>query len=275
LSFDGTTDLFAVRSLLFLPASNARAIDKARIAGADLVILDLEDAVKPEDKAVARQAAVEAVAEPWPAPVAIRVNGLASEWFEEDVAAVAGSHADLVVVPRADSAEAIRATWQRVQRGVMAMIETAAGVIAAPEIAREAAALIAGTNDLAADLRLPPDAGRGPLQMALQSIVLAARAAETPVFDGVFNGLEDLDGFMAQAGEGYWLGFDGKSLIHPSQIEPCHQAFAPAEEEVDRARRLIEAATGGAERFENRMIERMHVEAARRLLARAAQSRQG
>ena len=263
-----TLDLFAVRSILFLPASNPRAIAKAREAGADLVVLDLEDAVKPEDKIAARAAAVEAVASEWPMPIAIRVNGIASDWYGDDVAAVADSNADLVVLPRADSADAIRATSHGVRREVLAMIETAAGVLAAAEIAQEAAALIAGTNDLSADLRLPPDAGRGPLQMSLQSIVLAGRASGIAVFDGVFNGLDDVEGFLAQAQEGYWLGFDGKSLIHPYQIEPCHRAFAPSDEEIDRARRLLAAATGGAERFEDRMIERMHVEAAQRLLAR-------
>jgi citrate lyase subunit beta / citryl-CoA lyase len=262
------TDLRTVRSLLFLPASNLRAIDKARGAGADLVVLDLEDAVKPEDKAVARQAAVDAVAEPWEMPVAIRVNGISSEWFDDDVAAVADSLADFIVLPRAESIEGVQGTWEIAQRGVLAMIETAAGVLAAPVIAAEVAALIVGTNDLSADLRLPPGAGRASLQMALQSTVLAARAAGCAVFDGVFNGLDDSEGFLAQAEEGYRLGFDGKSLIHPSQIELCHQAFAPTETQIDRARRLIEAATGGAERFEEQMIERMHVEAAQRLLAR-------
>ncbi len=263
-----SVDLFCIRSLLFLPASNPRAIAKARDAGADMVVLDLEDAVKPEDKLTARQAAVEAVAEPWPMAVAIRVNGIASEWFDEDVAAVAGSQADFAVLPRTDSAEAIQATWQAVQRPVLAMIETAAGVLAAPAIAKECAALIAGTNDLSADLRLPPGAGRGPLLMSLQSIVLAARAGEVAVFDGVFNTLDDPDGMLAEAQEGYWLGFDGKSLIHPGQIGACHRAFAPSEAQIDRAKRLIAAATGGAERFEDQMIERMHVEAAQRLLAR-------
>jgi citrate lyase subunit beta/citryl-CoA lyase len=268
VSFDGNVDLFAIRSLLFLPASNPRAIDKARRAGADLVVLDLEDAVKPEDKAMARQAAIAAVDEPWDMPVAIRINGIASDFIEDDLAAVASSAADFIVVPRVHSAETIAAVWQETQRGVLAMIETAAGVLAAAEIARQTAGLIAGTNDLAADLRLPPDAGRGPLQMALQTIVLAGRAAGTPVFDGVFNGLSDPDGFLAQADEGRRLGFDGKSLVHPDQIALCHQAFAPTEAEIDRARRLITAAGGGAERFEDRMIERMHVEAAQRLLAR-------
>jgi citrate lyase subunit beta/citryl-CoA lyase len=267
-----TLDLFAVRSILFLPASNPRAIAKAREAGADLVVLDLEDAVKPEDKVSARAAAVEAVASEWPMPVAIRVNGIVSEWYDEDVAAVRESSTGLVVLPRADSAEAMRATSHGVQREVLAMIETAAGVLAAAEIAQEAAALIAGTNDLSADLRLPLNAGRGPLQMALQAIILAGRAAGIAVFDGVFNGLDDPEGFLAQAEEGYWLGFDGKSLIHPDQIEPCHRAFAPSDEEMDRARRLLLAFDGGAGRFEDQMIERMHVEAAQRLLARAGQA---
>ena len=261
-------DLRAARSILFLPASNPRAIAKARDAGSDLVVLDLEDAVKPADKEAARQAAVEAVAEPWPMPVAIRVNGEGSRWHDDDVDAVEHSKANLAVLPRATSAEAVRALNREVRRPVLAMIETAAGVLAAPAIASDAAALIAGTNDLSADLQLPPDAGRQPLQMALQLIVLAGRAAGIAVFDGVFNGLEDMKGFAAQAAEGRQLGFDGKSLIHPSQVEPCHQAFAPTEAQIDRARRLLESSTGGAERFEDQMIERMHVEAAERLLAR-------
>jgi citrate lyase beta subunit len=142
-------------------------------------------------------------------------------------------------------------------------------VLAAAEIASKTAGLIAGTNDLAADLRLPAGAGRQPLQTALQTIVLAARAAAVPVFDGVFNDLEDLDGFAAECADGRSLGFDGKSLIHPKQIDACNRAFSPSEEEIARARRLVEAFGGGAERFEGRMIERMHVESAQRLLDRA------
>jgi citrate lyase subunit beta/citryl-CoA lyase len=264
-----TIDLHAVRSLLFLPASNPRAIVRARGSGADLVVLDLEDAVKPADKPLARAAAVDALRSPWPMPVAIRLNHAGSPFYDEDVEAVRHSAAAAVVVPRAASADEVTAVREWADRPTLAMIETAAGVLAAPAIAREAAALIAGTNDLAADLRLPTDAGREPLQMALQSIVLAARAAGIAAFDGVFNGLKDWDGFAAQAEQGRRLGFDGKSLIHPDQVEPCHRAFAPSEAEIDRARRLVEAATGGAERFEDQMIERMHVEAAERLLARA------
>lgn len=266
---DRAPDLFRVRSLLFLPASNPRAIAKARGSGADLVILDLEDAVKPADKDAAREAAVEAVAGDWPMPVAIRVNGVGSEWHSLEVDAVAGSKADLAVIPRAVSAHLVRDLRETVGKPVLAMIETAAGVLAAPEIADEAAALIAGTNDLRADLRLPLDAGRAPISTALQTIVLAARAAGIPAFDGVFNKLADPEGFAAECQDGRMLGFDGKSLIHPDQIEPCHQAFAPSEAEIERARKLVAAFDGGAERFEDAMIERMHVAAAQRVLDRA------
>lgn len=263
-------DLFAVRSLLFLPASNSRAISKARQAGADLVVLDLEDAVKPADKDAARDAAVEAVASDWSIPVAIRINGIGTQWHSLDIDAVAMSKADLAVIPRAASGRLVRDAAAAMGKLVLAMIETAAGVLAAPEIAPETAGLVAGTNDLRADLRLPLDATREPISASLQMVVLAARAAGVPVFDGVFNQLTDLQGFEAECRDGRALGFDGKSLIHPDQIAPCHQVFAPSEAEVERARKLVAAFDGGAERFEDAMIERMHMEVAQRVLARAA-----
>jgi citrate lyase beta subunit len=262
-------DLFAVRSVLFLPASNPRAVAKARMLGADLVVLDLEDAVKREDKDVARDAAVEAVASDWRVPVAIRVNGVGTDWHSLDLDAAARSKADFVVVPRAISAHLVKGVADVVGRPLLAMIETAAGVLAAAEIATETAGLIAGTNDLRADLRLPLDATREPISASLQMIVLGARAAGVAVFDGVFNRLDDPDGFCAEAEEGRRLGFDGKSLIHPNQIGPCHRVFAPTEAEIDRAQRLVTAFDGGAERFDDEMIERMHVEAAQRVLERA------
>jgi len=267
---DKNIDVFAVRSLLFLPASNPRAIAKAREAGADLVILDLEDAVSLEDKPAARKAAVAAAAGPWPVPLAIRINGVGTDWHSLDVDAVAKSRADLVVVPRAVSAHLVRDVAATTAKPVLAMIETAAGVLAAAAIAESCAGLIAGTNDLRADLRLPLDATREPISVALQTIVLAGRAAGIAVFDGVFNGLEDADGFAREAADGRRLGFDGKSLIHPSQIASCHKAFAPSESEIERARALVEAFHGGAERFGDEMIERMHVEAAHRVLERAS-----
>jgi len=266
---DMTADLFGVRSLLFLPASNPRAIARARDAGADLVVLDLEDAVKPADKEAARDAAVEAVATAWTTPVAIRINGAGCEWHSLDLDAVARSRADFAIVPRAISGHLVRGVADVVGKPVLAMVETAAGVLAAADIANASAGLIAGTNDLRADLRLPLNSDRRAISAALQMIVLAARSAGLPVFDGVYNRLDDQDGFAAEAREGRSLGFDGKSLIHPSQIMPCHQAFAPSAEETDRARRLVAAFNGGAERFDDGMIERMHVDQAERILARS------
>lgn len=265
---DNRANLLGARSLLFLPASNPRAIDKARNSNADLVVLDLEDAVKREDKDGARQAAIEAVATDWPMPVAIRVNGAGTNWHSLDVAAVGRSNAAFVVIPRATSADLVTALADATDRPVLAMIETAAGVLAAADIARSSAGLIAGTNDLRADLRLPLGAARGPISTSLQLIVLAARSAGIVCFDGVFNNLDDSEGFLHEAEEGRALGFDGKSLIHPNQIEPCHLAFAPSDAEIDRAKALIAAFQGGAERFGSEMIERMHVEAAERLLER-------
>jgi len=258
-----------VRSVLFLPASNERAIARARESAADLVILDLEDSVKDGDKTSARSAAVEAASGDWPMLLAIRINAVGSEWHSLDVDAVARSGAAFAIVPRATSAHLVHGVAEAVSKPILAMVETAAGVLAAAEIARESAALIAGTNDLAADLRLPAGAGRKPLATALQTIVLAARAAGITAFDGVYNDLEDLDGFVAECAEGRALGFDGKTLIHPSQIEPCNRAFSPSDEEVARARRLIEAYGGGAERFEGAMIERMHLAAAERTIERS------
>jgi citrate lyase subunit beta/citryl-CoA lyase len=267
---DMSLDLFGIRSVLFLPASNPRAIAKAREAGSDLVVLDLEDAVKPADKNSAREAATEAVAGKWPMPVAIRINGTGTEWHGQDLVAATHCSADLIVVPRVEDVDELSFVRKQSGKPVAAMIETARGVLNAHQLTHDCAALIAGTNDLRSNLHLPLDSGREPISTALQMIVLAARAGGIAVFDGVYNKLDDLDGFAAEAAEGRRLGFDGKSLIHPSQIEPCHRAFAPTEAEIERARRLVDAFQGGAERFENEMIERMHIEQAERLLARAA-----
>jgi citrate lyase subunit beta/citryl-CoA lyase len=264
-----SASLERVRSVLFLPASNPRAIGHARESAADLVILDLEDAVKAEEKESARSAAVEAVGSAWPMPVAIRLNGIGTEWHSLDVDAVARSDAQFAVLPRAASAHLAHEVAEAVGKPLLAMIETPSAVLAAAEIASNAAALIAGTNDLRADLRVPIDSDRGAISASLQLIVLAARATGIPAFDGVFNDLEDIEGFAAECAEGRSLGFDGKSLIHPKQIETCNRAFSPSEDELARARRLVEAFGGGAGRFEGQMIERMHVEAAKRLLERS------
>ncbi|MDQ3074573.1 MAG: aldolase/citrate lyase family protein [Pseudomonadota bacterium] len=258
-------NLFDQRALLFLPASNPRAILKARASDADLVILDLEDAVRPADKVAARAAAVAAIAQDWPMPVAIRINGVGTPQHDADLAALASANCDLVVLPSVRTVEEVRG----IKLGIplAAMIESAAAVIDAPAIAHHCNALILGTNDLAADLRLP-DGDRAALGYSLQAAIVAARAAGIAVFDGVFNAIDDAAGFAAEAAHSRALGFDGKTLIHPSQIAPCHAAFAPAADDLARAERLIAAATGGAERFEGAMIETMHVDSARRLLAR-------
>lgn len=268
-----TTARLAPRTALFLPASNPRAIEKARGLAADMVILDLEDAVKDEDKASARAAAVEAVAIGFgPRLAAIRLNGIESGEHLEDVAAAAGSLADFVVLPKAESAADVAQVARVLGKPLLAMIETPLGVLAAAEIAAVpgVSGLIAGTNDLAASLRLPPSSGRAQMSVALQTIVLAARASQVWVIDGVFNRLDDPQGLAAECGEGRALGFDGKSLIHPNQIEIAGAAFGPSAQELEEARALIAAATGGAERYQGRMIETMHVDQARALLDRTA-----
>lgn len=266
-----TTARLAPRTALFLPASNPRAIAKARGLAADLVILDLEDAVKPEDKAAARVAAVEAVGQGFgPRLCAIRINGIESGEHDDDLDAVAASAADFAVLPKTETAEEAARVAQILGKPLLAMIETPLGVLNAAEIAAVTGVhgLIAGTNDLAATLRLPPGAGRTPLALSLQMIVLAARASDVWALDGVFNALDDPEGLAVEAREGRALGFDGKSLIHPGQIAIAATAFGPTPEEIADAEALIEASTGGAERYQGRMIESMHVEAARALLSR-------
>jgi len=259
------------RSILFLPASNPRAIEKARELGPDMVVLDLEDAVKPADKEAARQAAVAAANEGFGESVcAIRVNSVGTDWFGADAIAMRRCRADYIVLPRVRSRQEMHDAERLAEHPMLAMIETAAGVLHAADIARDSAALIAGTNDLAADLGLRPGTHNRPaLRTALQTVVLAARAAGIACFDGVYNKLEADAGLVQECEEGRSSGFDGKSLIHPSQIDAAHRAFGPSEAEIAAAERLIAAASGGAERYEGEMIEKMHVDQARFLLARA------
>lgn len=267
-----TTTALPPRTALFLPASNPRAIEKARTLGADLVILDLEDAVKPEDKDGARDAAVAAMADGFGTALsAIRINARDTAEHGEDLIAVRGAACDFIVVPKVESAKDAHAIAMLVEKPILAMIETPLGVLAAAEIAAVSgvAGLIAGTNDLAATLRLPPSAGREALGTALQMIVLAARAHHVWALDGVFNKLDDAEGLAAEARHGRILGFDGKSLIHPNQIAPATAAFAPSAAEISEAQALIAAATGGAERYQGRMIETMHVDQAKAVVLRA------
>jgi citrate lyase subunit beta/citryl-CoA lyase len=237
--------LRSCRSLLFLPASNARAIAKARTLPADLVILDCEDAVKEEDKDAAREAAMEAFREGFGTrPAALRINAPDRPWHADDLRAAAAGRADFVVLPKVEDPQSVEAVAAATGKPVLAMIETPAGILAAPAIARASAALLAGTNDLASILRIPPGVGREGLAYSLQAIVLAARSAGVAVFDGVYNRLQDDDGLVAECREGRAFGFDGKCVIHPSQIDRVNSSFAPDESDCfgTRRRRAVRRA---------------------------------
>lgn len=263
--------LHHARSLLFLPAFNARAIEKARDIPCDMVILDLEDAVPEDRKEEALAAAVEAAGSYAGKLVGIRINVEGTPWHGIEMITVKASAADFVVLPKVEHGSQVHAVSSVTAKPVIAMIESALGVLAAAEIAANSgtAGLFMGTNDLRKDLGIPAGAGRQGLSHALQATLLAARAAGKPVFDGVFNRLDDAEGLEAECREAHALGFDGKTLIHPNQVAAANRVFAPDAEALAEARRLVDAATGGAERFEGRMVEAMHVAEAQALIARA------
>jgi len=271
-------DLRPRRSVLYLPAANARAIEKARTLACDCVILDLEDAVAPDAKASARLAAVAAVgAVGWgPREVLLRVNGIGTPWSDEDFLAARAAGVAGIVVPKVDSlADVAEAVRRAAGIPVWAMIETPRGVFAADLIAAVPGitALVAGTADLTKDLRAYPGADRTPLLYSLSRIVLAARAGNVLVFDGVFGDIDDVAGFEAEATQGRALGFDGKTVIHPSQIDVVNRVFSPSAADIADAHGLIAAyaaalADGrGVTTYKGRMVEVLHVAAARRLLA--------
>lgn len=265
-----------MRSLLYLPASNARAVEKARTLPADAVILDLEDAVAPDAKAGARDAAVAALAEGFgDRQVGIRVNGFGTDWCEADFAAVAASAAAFAVVPKIDGAEdAARAVALGGGKPVFAMIETPRAVQRVDAIADVAGvrALVAGFADLQKDLRAKPGPGREPLLYAASRMVTAARASGLLVFDGVFTGIGDDEGLAAEARQAVALGFDGKTCVHPSQLDGVNRAFSPSPDEIAHARGLVEAhraamaAGKGVATFKGRMVEVLHVLEAERTL---------
>lgn len=273
-----------LRTVLFLPASNARAIEKARTLGADVVVLDLEDAVAPEAKEAAREAVGAALGAGFgEGRVAVRVNGLETEWGERDLVVAAACGAAVVIAPKVGSAADLRRydsalAGARASTALWVMIETARGVLNLAEIAGSAAstrltALLAGTNDLAKDLRARPNADRSTLLPILSQVVVAARANGLTAIDGVYNALDDVDGLRRQAMQGRALGFDGKSLIHPNQIEVVREAYAPTAKERRWAQAVIEAfdraenQDRGAIRVGAAMVERLHLEEARRILA--------
>ena len=270
------------RSALYLPASNAKALAKARELPCDVVILDLEDAVAPDAKAGARQQAVEAVAAGGfgTRELIVRVNALSSEWGADDLAALRGTHADAVLVPKLDRASDVAAYADALggNTPLWAMIETAAAMFRLEEIATapRMAAFVMGTNDLAKELGSKPGPGREPFLGMLAMSIAAARIGGLAILDGVFNDIDDLDAFERQCAQAVEYGFDGKTLIHPRQIDPCNRAFTPGDEEIAWARRIEEVfkqpenADKGAIRLDGRMIERLHLEQARKALAIAA-----
>ena len=267
------------RSVLYLPASNVRAIEKARTLACDVAILDLEDAVAPEAKVEARAAAIAAVRSGGFGPrLGVRINALDTEWGADDLAALADTAVDVVVVPKVEDAAALRALANRLPDGtaLWAMIETPRALLALNDIAASGGpleALMLGTNDLATMLRTGPSPDREPLKPWLALVVAMARAHALLAIDGVFNRFADSEAFAAECAQGRLYGFDGKSLIHPSQIDGANAAFAPTEAEITNARAIVAAfnapdAVGrGAIQIEGQMVERLHLAAAERVLA--------
>ncbi|BBY01130.1 HpcH/HpaI aldolase/citrate lyase family protein [Mycobacterium seoulense] len=275
------------RSALYLPGNKPRALEKGKSLPADVVMFDLEDAVGPDAKADSRTTVCEAVASGGygPREVVVRINGLDTEWHDADLAAVAGSAADGVLVPKVESREQVQALVEKLDRlrapeslQLWVMIETPRSFLRAEEIASASdrlAALVVGTNDLVNDLHAVHVPGRAPVVGALSLAVLGARAAGKVILDGVFNDITDEDGFRAEARQGREMGFDGKTLIHPSQIGPANDLFGPSQQELADARKVVaayqEARAAGTSviTVDGRMIESLHVRNAERILALA------
>ncbi|MCJ2054392.1 HpcH/HpaI aldolase/citrate lyase family protein [Methylobacterium sp. J-070] len=278
------------RSVLAMPGSNARALEKAQTLPADVILIDLEDGTAPEMKDAARAQVAEAVARRGfgPREVVVRINPPDTDDGEADLAALAAAAPDAILVPKVRSSDALIAAGSRLRRlgapvatRIWAMIETPMAVVNAAEIAGAArdvdgrlSALVIGPNDLLKAARIRPP-GRAALMPWLMSVLAAARAYEIEAIDGVFTDLRDAAGFEAECAQGRDLGFDGKMLIHPSQIAPANAAFGPEAAEIAEARRLMdlfeapENRDRGVVAVDGRMVERLHVEAARRTLAMA------
>lgn len=275
------------RSVLFVPGSNPRAMEKAAGLDVDAVVIDLEDAVAPPDKVLARHAARDAVASGLFAgrDVAVRINGLDTDEGLGDLEALAGVGPDALVVPKVEDADALGRMCAMldeadVRRGmaIWAMIETPLGVINVNAIAalgakRRLGALMFGINDLCAQMRVPAAGAREVLSSVMTQIVVAARAYNVSAIDSVYNAHGDIQGFAAEAAAARRHGFDGKSLIHPDQIEPCHAAFAPSDAEIAWARKVSDAfrdpvqAAAGVVSVDGQMVERLHLDEAQRILA--------
>ena len=270
------------RSVLYIPGSKERALDKARSLPVDAIIFDLEDAVSPDAKPAARRTLAAALDEGGYGSRAriVRINGLETPWGADDVAALKHADMDAVLLPKAGSAADVQALADMLPRNVpiWAMIETPQGVLNAADIAAHPrlAGFVAGTNDLAKELNCRHRPDRLPLQAALQTMLLAARAHDVVAVDGVYNQFKDEEGLRAECDQGRDLGFDGKTLIHPAQVEVANAAFSPSDEEVELARRQIAAfeevqKTGqGVAVVDGQIVENLHVDTARRILAMAS-----
>jgi citrate lyase subunit beta/citryl-CoA lyase len=264
-----------------MPGSNARALQRARTLDCDVVALDLEDAVSPEDKALARAQACTAVAEGGfgTREVVIRINALASPWGKADLEAVAKVRPDAVILPKVSGpAEMEEAKRGMANCALWAMIETPPSVLKVAAIAGAGAGcLVLGSNDLMKEMRARPMAHRENLWAAMSLVVMAARAQGIAAIDGTFNDIADLAGFAASCEQGHAFGFDGKTLIHPSQIAVANRVFAPSAAEIEEARRILAAfATHPGKSvltLDGRMLEQLHAEEARRILALAEATR--
>ena len=280
------TEFKPLRSVLYMPSSNERALEKAKSIAADAIIFDLEDAVAPDAKPAARAAAAAAVqsGEYGRRELIIRVNGIGTEWHDDDLKAAAAAGPDVVLVPKVNSAQevhdlvaALAAAGAPDKTKLWAMVETPIAMLNALAIATASERLtgfVMGTNDLVKELYAEHVPGRQPVITGLGLALLAARAAGIVIIDGVYNDVKNLDGFLAEVEQGRQLGFDGKTLIHPGQVEGANEGFAPSEQAIDDARGLIRAwedareSTGsGVVTYNGRMVENLHVESAERTLA--------
>ena len=281
---NASNDLRPRRSVLYMPAANERALEKAKTIAADALIFDLEDAVAPEAKEQARANAVAAAGsgEYGHREITIRCNGLDTPWGADDLAAAATSGAAAVVVPKVGSSDYLDRVEQHLDAAgapaeltIWAMIETPSALLDIRSIAHHprVSVLVMGTNDLIKELRTVALADRSPLIPHLATALVGARDADKVILDGVYNDVRDPEGFRAEAEQGKAFGFDGKTLVHPSQVEPTNEVWAPTDDEVDFSRRVIEAfetaeAEGrGVITVDGRMIENLHVDNARRVLA--------
>lgn len=270
------------RSVLYMPGANARALEKAKTIPCDGLILDLEDSVAPDDKAAAREAVCAAATsgEYGARELTIRVNSIGTAWHDDDLRAAAEAGPDAIVVPKVGSAEEVRSLVAAIEAAgapdrtmLWAMVETPVAILDALAIAQASdrlGAFVIGTNDLVKELFAEHVPGRGPILPSLHTALLAGRAAGIAVIDGVYNDVKDTDGFLAECRQGREMGFDGKTLIHPGQVDGANEAFAPSQQAVEDARGIVEAwesRTSGVVTYRGRMIEALHVDSAHRTLA--------